>query len=226
MSKPEECARQVQDSWKANVEATAILASLCADNGIKLVFTSTDLVFDGKRGHYAEEDGLNPIMHYGEHKAEAEGRVLSLCPGSAVCRMPLMYGQPSPGGQSFIQGFIARLQQGKTLSLFYDEWRSVLQAADAAMGLLWAAAHVQGIVHLGGPEPLSRYAFGQLLVDAFGFDPALIQSCSQESMVFSAPRPSNCSLNSMFANSLGFKPAKADIALRQLAQGNPMAVAS
>jgi dTDP-4-dehydrorhamnose reductase len=121
--------------------------------------------------------------------------------------MPLMFGIPSPVAASFIQGFIANLQQGKELTLFTDEIRTPVSGGTAASGLLLALEkRVKGILHLGGIERISRYNFGLLLAEVLGLSIDLIKPCLQQDVFMPAPRSPDTSLDSSKAFSLGYSP--------------------
>jgi len=217
-SKPAQCEANPELSRAINVDATIVLARLCKEMGIKLVFTSTDLVFDGTSGQYAEDDATGPLMLYGHQKLEAETYLLSYLSEVAVCRMPLMFGNvPANDTSSFIQHFIKELQSGKTLDLFTDEIRSILHAEDAANGLLWAAEHANGLLHLGGKEDLSRYDFGLMMCEELGFSRAQIKPAKQSDFPGLGKRAADASLNSRFAFASGFKPQKVREGLKKLA---------
>ena len=204
---PNQCELHPELSFRLNVEATAELAARCAANGIPFVFTSTDSVFDGRHPPYAEDAPVSPINVYGRHKAEAEQRILAVHPGAVVCRMPLMFGRPGPFGSSFIQPWLASLAKGETLRLFVDEHRTVVSAAAAAEGLLLALERSsRGLLHLGGQERVSRFEFGTLLAETFGFPAALIQPARQADIPMAAQRPPDVSLDSRRAFRLGYRP--------------------
>jgi len=93
-SNPNKC-EQDKSSNNINVTATINLAKWASKRKIPFLFTSTDLVFDGKNGPYTESSNTNPIMVYGQQKLEAEQKVLDIYPNAIVARMPLMYGKPT-----------------------------------------------------------------------------------------------------------------------------------
>ena len=206
-SQPNYCQTHVQESLFINVTASLNIAKLCADNSIPYVFTSTDLVFDGLKGNYQETDSVNPVNIYGEHKAMAEVEILKQYPQAAICRMPLMFGNATPTATSFLQSFIKTLREGKELKLFTDEFRTPVNVNTAAEGLLLALEKVQGIIHLGGKEKISRYDFGLLLVEIFEIPHAKIQASLQKDVKMAAPRPSDVSLDSSKAFELGYSPS-------------------
>ena len=216
-SKPNFCQNYPEESYKINVTASLNLAELCSDLEIPLVFTSTDLVFDGLNPPYKETDIVSPVSHYGEQKVEAERGIMQKYSRAAICRMPLMFGGSTPQASSFIQPFLQILQSGKPLSLFTDEYRTPVSAKTAAKGLLLALDKIQGIIHLGGKERLSRYEFGLLMAEAFQLPTAQIQPCLQSDVPMSAPRPRDVSLDSSRAFSLGYQPLVIAEELRFLA---------
>lgn len=234
LAQPNLCQQDPDLSRLINVEVTARLAERCAATGARLVFTSTDLVFDGRKGEYVEDDPVNPLSLYGEHKVLAEEATLARCPTARVCRMALLYGPAAPGGQSFVQPMLRTMAEGGVLTLFTDEWRSPLAAGDAARGLELAllAAEPAGegrrsagerILHLGGAEPLSRHEFGLILArtraERIGPTRAELKPLRQADLPMPAPRPRDVTLNIAKARRLGFAPAPAAERLGELLAG-------
>jgi dTDP-4-dehydrorhamnose reductase len=213
-SQPNFCQTHPQESSTINVTASCNIAGLCADDAIPCAFTSTDLVFDGLNAPYQETDSVSPVNIYGEQKVQAEAGMLERYPHTAVCRMPLMFGMATPTAKSFIQPFIESLAAGKELNLFIDEFRTPVSGKTAAQGLLLALEKVQGLIHLGGKERISRYDFVRQLVEVFKISDAKLKGCRQEDIKMAAPRPKDVSLDSSKAFALGYKPMslKAELA--------------
>jgi dTDP-4-dehydrorhamnose reductase len=205
-SQPNFCQTHPEESHTINVTTSCNIADLCADNSIPCAFTSSDLVFDGLNAPYRETDAVCPVNLYGEQKAIAEAGMLERYPMTAVCRMPLMFGAPTPTAKSFIQPIIETLKSEKELSLFIDEFRTPVSGTTAAKGLLLALEKVNGIIHLGGKERISRYDFGKLLVEVFQLPATGLKTCRQQDVKMPAPRPADVSLDSSKAFGLGYKP--------------------
>ncbi|MBL7076163.1 MAG: SDR family oxidoreductase [Kiritimatiellae bacterium] len=200
-----------------NTDVPGLLAHHCAERGIRLVFTSSDMVFDGSNPPYDEDSAPCPINVYGHQKAEAEALVLAACPGAAVCRMPLMFGAAGPRAHNFLPEWIGKLTQGERVPLFTDEFRAPVSADVAREGLRIAVEQrMSGVLHLGGRERMSRYDFGQLLCDVWGFDPALLQPVQRADLNFTAPRPADTFFNSHRAWALGYGTASLEEQLRTL----------
>lgn len=215
-SQPNYCQEHPRKSRRINVEATLHLARLCADACIPFAFLSTDLVFDGKNAPYNEQVPVSPISVYGEQKVEAELQVQRIYPRAAVCRMPLMFGDPSPFSGSFIQSIVNNLKENKKNNLFCDEYRTPVSAISAAAGIFMALERINGVIHLGGRERISRYEFGLKLAFFLQRDTSLIRSISQSSIIMQAPRPKDVSLDSSRAYGVGYSPLLIDDELKKL----------
>jgi dTDP-4-dehydrorhamnose reductase len=205
-SSPNFCQSHPKESHLINVIASCNIAGLSADYSIPCVFTSTDLVFNGLNPPYRETDPVCPINYYGEQKVMAEEGMLERYPMTAVCRMPLMFGVAPPSATSFMQPFIKTLKEGQELSLFTDEFRTPVSGKTAASGLLLALEKVNGLIHLGGKERVSRYDFGRALVEVLQLPSAGLKACRQKDVKMAAPRSSDVSLDSSMAFTLGYTP--------------------
>lgn len=157
VSMPNECQKHPGESRSLNVDAAVEVARWCASAGTRFVFTSTDLVFDGENAPYGENAVPAPVSEYGRQKAEAEARILDVCSGATVCRMPLMFGDPGPHARTFMQEWLEAMGEGRPLSLFTDEFRTPVSGGVASEGLaLVIDRGLTGILHLGGGrEPVA-----------------------------------------------------------------------
>jgi dTDP-4-dehydrorhamnose reductase len=186
-----------------NVEASRRLARWAKARGVRMVFTSTDLVFDGSQGPYREEDPPSPLSRYGLSKAEAEVAVLGACPEALVVRLAVMFGWDGGRGRAFSERFIDSLRAGRAATLYTDEVRSFLYVGAAARALweLAAGGSASGILHLGGGDAMDRYRFGLAMAAHFGLDEGLIKAGSSKSHPGVA-RPGDVSLVSGRAEEL------------------------
>ena len=206
-SKPDFCETHRQESSVINIDVAVNIAHLCGDRRIPCAFTSTDMVFDGNNAPYSQTDPVSPITYYGEQKAIAEQKMSEIYPAIALCRMPLMFGAPSPVSPSFLQGTIENLRSGKKMNLFTDEFRTPASARAASQGLLLAIERrVAGILHLGGQERISRYDLGLLVADVWQLSPDAIVSAQQADVATIAARSPDTSLDSSKAFALGYQP--------------------
>lgn len=150
-------------AWRANVEITRFLAELAHD--ISFVFFSTDLVFDGRKGHYTETDATNPLHVYGETKLAAEEIVLKN-PRHLVVRTSLNGGTSPSGQRAFNEQLHRSLRAaGQGMTLFTDEFRCPIPAVETARAV-WdlVEKNCAGLYHVAGAEKLSRLEIGKLLL--------------------------------------------------------------
>jgi dTDP-4-dehydrorhamnose reductase len=146
--------RQRDDAWSTNVDGSAAIARLA--HGCRLIHVSSDVVFDGTRGRYVEDDAPAPVNAYGRSKAEAERRVLELHPEATIVRTSLIYGGTEPGPQERLA------HEGRTF--FVDEIRSPVHVGDLADALLeLVGLDAPGPLHVAGADDVSRYDFALLL---------------------------------------------------------------
>ena len=173
-----------EEAWSTNVDGSAAVASAAA--GRRLVHLSSDVVFDGRRGRYREEDRPEPVGDYGRSKAEAERRVAALHPAATVVRTSLLYGGREPGPQE-------RLAREGT-RFFVDEIRCPVRVGELAAAILeLLGLDHSGPLHLGGADAVNRYDFALLL----GADPSRIERAHT-----SPDRPADVSLDSSRAAAL------------------------
>jgi dTDP-4-dehydrorhamnose reductase len=191
-----DCHRDPARAQQINVAATAALVEECARSGARLVFVSTDLVFDGERGGYREDDRPAPLSVYGRTKRDAE-ELVRAAPRCIVARLSLLYGPSLNGRTSFFDEQTTALRTGQSVTLFTDEWRTPLDLTTAARALAaLAASDVTGVLHIGGPERLSRFEMGVRLAASLGADAPVIVGATRDSVPSPEERPRDTSLDS------------------------------
>src|SRR5207245_8760228 len=95
------CEDHPDEAFEANCEAPARAAALAAERGAVFVFFSTEYVFDGRAGPYAEDDPVAPLSVYGRSKLDGERAVMAANVRSLVVRTTVVYGE-EPQGKNFI----------------------------------------------------------------------------------------------------------------------------
>jgi dTDP-4-dehydrorhamnose reductase len=206
LSQPNDCEQQPEVSEKINLRAAAEIARLCKTAAIPLVFTSTDLVFDGQNPPYAEEDPVSPICLYGRHKATAEKAIREIYPEATICRMPLLLGHAPGTGSGFLGHMVRTLRGNQGLTLFTDEVRTPVDTDSAARGLLMALEKNGALFHLGGRRRLSRFSMGCLVADLIKADHDLLKPLQIKDLPMPAPRSPDVSLSGLRAFALGYEP--------------------
>ncbi|MDA0674680.1 MAG: SDR family oxidoreductase [Cyanobacteria bacterium] len=218
ISNAHQCEQDPVGSGRLNVTAAVALAQRAAEAGIPFVFLSTGLVFGGDRAPYGETVAPHPLSYYGRQKAEAEAAILAAHPQALICRLPLLYGAATATAQCFLQGFLHQLRQGQAISLFTDEFRTPVAAGDAARGIVQMLVQgVTGILHLGGPERISRYGFGRIMARHFGVPMAAMVPTRRAEVSLPVPRPGDTALDSRRAFALGYRPRSVETVLAAIA---------
>lgn len=152
-----------------NVAATRELARLAADRRIPFAHISTDLVFDGTRGAYTEDDPVSPASRYAENKARGEEEVRAAGGTCYILRTALMYGTHRDVPGSFLGWMLDAMGRGDAVTLYENQFRTPLHAPDVAavIDALLATRAPGGIYHLAGPERWSRVGIGEAAAEVF-----------------------------------------------------------
>ena len=187
-----------------NVEFPRRVARWCAKSGARLVHVSTDLVFGAKdppSTGFREEDPPAPLSEYGRSKAAGESAVLEEHPGALVVRLPLLCGESFGRGRGASDSLLAAIARGERPALFTDEWRTPLDVANAARALVeLAGTDASGLLHVAGPDRLSRYELGLRVLRSSGIAEeaarAAIRPGTLRDAGMEATRPRDVSLDS------------------------------
>ncbi|MBI5433148.1 MAG: SDR family oxidoreductase [Planctomycetes bacterium] len=198
-----ECERDPARAEAVNVELPRSLARWCAARGARLVHVSTDLVFGASSptsGGFVESDPTAPISVYGASKARGEVAVLSADPHALVVRLPLLFGDSGGRALGASDSLVAAVRAGEQPMLFRDEWRTPLDASNAAEALIELAdSRASGILHVGGPVRLSRVELGHLVLRAAGKKSAelygLVRAGTRAEAGLAATRPCDVALD-------------------------------
>ena len=191
------CQAHPEEAQTANVDFTRALAELCAESGAKLVFCSTDTIFDGEHAPYDEEDEPKPVNVYAETKIEAEKIVTRLVPHAVIARLSLVVGLPVLGaGNSFLARMIAALKQGHAVAVPEREVRTPVDVLTVGKALLeLAGSGHRGIIHLAGHDRLNRLELARRIAARFGYPENLVVAQAAATKPGRAPRPRDVSLD-------------------------------
>ena len=187
-----------------NVDGTRNVAECAEEVGAKLIYISTDLVFDGLHGNYRERSATKPVNYYGETKLAGERVVKEVMSKYLIVRVALMYGNSNSVHGCFTDWMRNGLQQRHEVTLFTDQYRTPLFVNDAAQAILELAekSPENETYHLGGSERLNRYEFGLKFCQIFGYDPKYLRAVTMNDIPSLVPRGADCSLNNHKAQKL------------------------
>jgi dTDP-4-dehydrorhamnose reductase len=198
------CEENKELCYNVNVVSLRKLFSEAYRKGTKIIYISTDYVFDGKKGLYKETDVPNPINYYGLTKFI--GEEIAYSKGGTVMRIAAVYGT-GYGRINFGKFIVDKLSKNEKIDAAYDQYISPTlntQIGEAALKLV--EKNYDGLIHITGPR-LSRYEFALKVCEKFGFSSSLVNPVSINSFNFKSSRPKDSSLD----NSLGKKITGIDL---------------
>ncbi len=163
---------------KINVEASRVIAESCESIKARMIFTSTDLVYDGNSGGMLPENGkINPLSSYAVSKVEAEEEIKSVTENYVILRTALLFGIGLNGSVNNFHILLENLRNRKLSYLFVDQLRTPLslQNASRIISQIVDSGLKNLTLNLAGPERISRYELGKMLCEAGGFDETLLK---------------------------------------------------
>ena len=181
---------------KLHVDITQDITQVCKDIDSKLVYISTDAVFQGElHKKYTELDQPNPINYYGKTKLQAEQITLNASSKNVVLRTAVIYGWHKKS--RFTNWIIQTLKENHIVDPFIDQYNTPTLVDDLAKSLLNIfEKNISGMFHATGKSCLNRYEFALVLASTFGLDKKLIKSVTLKDKKQDAPRPTSTCLDS------------------------------
>ncbi|HEY0109819.1 MAG TPA: NAD(P)-dependent oxidoreductase [Fibrella sp.] len=191
MTDVDKCELDKDACWAQNVTAVEYIVEACRTVGAFLCHVSTDFIFDGAAGPYTEDAEGNPISFYGWSKYAAEKVVINSGLDWAIARTVLVYGIAHDMSRSNIILWVKKsLEDGKTIKVVTDQFRSPTLAEDLAAGCaLIAQKQAKGIFNISGKEVLTPHEMAMQTADYFGLDKSLITEATAATFQQTARRP-------------------------------------
>jgi len=149
-----------QKLFLINVEVTRNIAEICREVGTKLVFTSTDLVYEGIENCKKDEDAkLKPLSLYAKSKLQAEEQIIKVDCEYMILRLSLMFGFGLNHSVNHFSQTINKLKNGEDVFLFSDQYRSQISLREASriISILVKSKNWNEVINIGGKERVSRY---------------------------------------------------------------------
>jgi len=174
-----------------NVQGTSQVLTDAEMFSSHFIYISTDFVFDGEQGNYSEEDETKPISWYGFTKMQAEAIAQTSTIPFTIVRTCLVYGNVLSGTRSNIINWVKEsLQQGKSIQVVTDQWRTPTYVEDLAKGiLLIIQKKAEGIYHLSGKDWLSPYQMALKTAAYFNLDATKIEKADASNFQQPGRRP-------------------------------------
>lgn len=198
------------EAWKINVSGSANVAQITRETGKKVIYISTDFVFDGEKpegAEYSETDLPNPINWYARTKFEGERKVEESGADFVILRLAYPYRAQFDSKPDFMRAIKNRLEQGQSIKGVTDHIFCPTFIDDLALAVGKLIENdATGIYHAVGSERLSPYEAAIKIAEVFNLDKSLISKTTREEFFKDrAPRPFNLALSNAKIKELGIK---------------------
>ena len=209
MTNVDQCETDRKGCWKANVDGVKNIMQACEQVNAFLLHVSTDFIFDGKFGPLDEQAIPQPVNYYGESKLAGEQVVMQSKLDWAIARTVLVFGITDDMSRSNIVLWVKKnLEEGKTINVVNDQWRTPTLAEDLAMGCyLIAKQKKKGIYNISGEGMMTPYDIAMATAHYFKLDQTLIHKADSSTFKQPAARPLKTGfIIDKAKRELGYKP--------------------
>jgi dTDP-4-dehydrorhamnose reductase len=188
------CELNKEKAFAVNAEGTKHVALAASKCHAKMVYLSTDYVFDGeKREPYSETDSPRPLNIYGHSKLKGEQYVQEWVEDSLIIRTQWLYG---PFGKNFVASILQQAREKSALSIVNDQTGSPTYTADLAKAISELIQFdARGIFHVTNSDLCTWYTFGQAILKFSGVNRVRVLPISSKELGRPAARPSYSVLN-------------------------------
>ncbi len=183
------CEMHEQESYEVNVSGPRNVVEAARDLPGKIVYFSTDYIFDGTKGPYTENDLPNPLNVYGRHKLAAEELITQLAGSYLIVRTTWVYGVEEPP-RNFVARTVHQLRSGVPLRTPVDQQGNPTYAPNLAELVHEAVRKgITGILNVAGSEVINRYQLALATAETFYLPASLISAVNTEELEQAARRP-------------------------------------
>jgi len=205
------CESDKEKAMAVNAEGAGNIAKACKENGARMIYYSTDYVFDGLKGSlYTESDKPNPINVYGLSKLKGEEYILNALNDATIMRISWLYGTAK---DCFVTGIIKsgldqfRAKQAK------EPYNKIKVVSDQSSCPTWTVdiadqtrvimeENITGIIHAVSYGALSRYELAQHIFEELSWDIEM-EPCRLSDFQMRAPRPPHSGLANSRLDKMG-----------------------
>ena len=207
------CESNAELAFAVNRDGAMNVATAAKEVGARLLFLSSDYVFDGKKTTpYEADDSRNPQSVYGRTKAEAEIKLLALLPDCGIVRTSWLFGL---GGKCFPDTILKLAASRPALDVVSDQRGCPTYVVDLARAIVsLCRKSAKGIVHVTNAGDCSWFEFAQQIVQNAGLA-TTVRPVSSAQMARPAPRPAYSVLSPSRLKALGIEMPSWQDALRR-----------
>lgn len=210
------CELHPEETWKINVQGNKNVIDIATGLGMKIVYYSSDYIFDGKAGPYSEIDKPNPICEYGRQKLAVEKIVQEASAQHLIIRTTIVYGWEEQRKNFFCQVINTLGKEGQ-IKVPDDQIGTPTFVEDLARASYeLAEMNTSGTIHVAGPDRMSRYSFALAIAQIFGLRSDLIIPVRTSKLIQAAKRPLSAGLECGLLRRKGIKFNNTHTSLRSL----------
>lgn len=188
------CEGHKEEAYKINVEGTKNIVDACNYTETRIIYISTDFVFDGKKGMYREDEKTSPVSYYGITKLGGEEETKK-AKNWTIIRTSVPYGWCNTK-LNFASWIIKELKEKRKVNIVDDQFTSptyIENLAEAIKAIM--TAEKKGIYHVAGSERISRYDFALKVASNFNLNSKYIHKITSAELKQKARRPYDSSLD-------------------------------
>lgn len=218
------CEHHPKQAYAVNVQGTKNIIGSAKRIGAKILFTSSNGIFNGTKAPYNERHRPKPIHSYGKTKFQAEKLIQQSKIPCIITRLITMYGWPPEGArQNPVTWTLKKLENSETLHMVSDCFINPLYAASAAEAI-WKLiqADLNGIYHIAGKTRVNRYTWTVEIAKTFSYDTRNIKPVASSFFPQLTPRPRNtCFDTRKIQKRINWKPLTLKDGLKRMRQSAP-----
>ena len=220
MTNVDGCEREKEKAWDINVKGTEHLLQAISGSETRIIFISTDYVFDGENGPYGVDAKPSPINYYGKSKLAAENAIRGGRNAWVILRTNVLYGA---GGSpaSFVRWVTESLKIGNEIRVVDDQYGNPTWTGSLAESVkLLIVLNSEGLFHYGGADFISRHQFALKIAVTYNLDQSLIKKISTEELGQLAKRPLQSGLTTnKIEETVGIRTYGIGYCLRKVKEG-------
>jgi S-adenosylmethionine synthetase len=166
---PDYCQYNMDDAWALNVEGTRHVVTSAGNWDARVVFISTDYVFDGSSPPYTEASAVNPLNVYGQTKAEAETVVREAGGDHLILRIPILYGPGATPGSDLIEKLGTAVQVREPKEIDDVAQRAPTLTTDVAeVAAMLIGRGAGGTFHASSGDVMTQYRMAMVVAKVLG----------------------------------------------------------
>lgn len=215
------CEKNREEAWGVNVTGTENIINSVRGSTTKIVYISTDYIFDGEDGPYIEDDIPRPVNYYGKTKLAAENAVRGSAQPWVILRTNVLYGNSLRSSASFVNWVVNSLKKSQEINVVDDQTNNPTWTASLAEAIkLSIIMNIQEILNYAGSEFMSRFEFAKRIANVFDLDSNLINPIKTADLNQLAPRPLRSGLSTVKIEELvGVRTYGVDYCLQKVREG-------